>query len=652
MASVSTSRNARRLLGALLLSAGSALHAGNLAGPYDEVAAANAFATALTPSQAGADPFFVEPRVPRAAGTPCVVELQRQVQFREFAPELGFAWTPPTSCPGPYAKAVLVVEMSGPRPLTGAVGLRLALYRDDFGSQAEYPGVVFMGSAQEHALVPIWRLERDVTELASVFEQQPMFLYGIAENSGPDSTTPSPIVARSVKLILYPATERTPAERPADLVLTPCQASGLCLDTLPVLPRNIERVFLDVYARIDETHARAWYTCVRGEDFELFPELSSVFAISDLPNPVPFVHNNGCNGFQGGSWRTIEVRIDNVRAGLAPIFPWLPSDLHQSIRSPLDYPAPSVQALNMVPYRVDLTPFAGLLSDGQPHTVSLRQLPNGGGLVVTAQVLVYLDPGSTQVTGAVTRNDLANATIEPVFEGGFARSGGTTAGQLRTRAENAFVIEGHIDTSRGRITTRVTERHLFTNTQTLSVVGQAWWLMPVGSTEAAAYVQRVRLSSTVDRIARRTLGGAVLSDDRDYITWPLILDYLHAGTQSHPVEEGATLVSRRFDISAHQARAIRASHTRPGMPVYSTRLVDVFDASHAWNATTNAHTNWDSSRRYLFTDTLGSCYSAGLTTANGVLQTRTRGVECPNGNGIRWFAHPDGSPDSLMWAED
>lgn len=654
MASASPFGRTLAAAGALLFSATSVVHAGTAHGTYSGVsfAAASAIASALTPSQAGADPYFVEPRVPRAFGTPCVVELQRQVEFREFAPEEGFAWTPPLACPGPYAKAVLVVEMSGPRPSgPGAVALRLALYRNAFGSQSDFPGVIFLGSAQEHALVPIWRLERDVTELASMFDR-PMFLYGISENNGPDSTSPSEIVARSIKLVLYPASERTPAERPADLVLTPCQANGLCFDTLPVLPRNVERAYLDVYVRNDETHARAWYSCVRDEDFQAFPELSSVFAMSDLPNPVPFVHNNGCNGFQGGSWRTVEISIDDTRAGLAPIFPWLPSDLHQSFPETLDYPAPSVQSLNAVPYRVDLTPFAALLSDGRSHTVSLRQLPSGGTLVVQAQLLVYLDHGTTQVTGAVTRNDLADDVVGPTFEGGFSRSAGTTAGQLRTRAENAYVIEGYINTSRGRITTRLTERHLFANTQTISVVGDAWWLMPVGSTQAQAYLQRVRLSSTVDRIAQRTLGGVVLSDDRDYISYPLILDYLHAGDTHRPEADGAVLTNKRLDASAHQARAIRASHRRPDMARYETRLVDVFDGSHAWRATTNAHTNWDSERRYLFTDTFGSCYSAGLTTANGVLQTRVRGTECPNGNGIRWFAHPDGSPDSLTWAEE
>ena len=35
------------------------------------------------------------------------------------------------------------------------------------------------------------------------------------------------------------------------------------------------------------------------------------------------------------------------------------------------FPIPGVQTLNLLPYRVDLTPFAGVLSNGQPHTVGV-----------------------------------------------------------------------------------------------------------------------------------------------------------------------------------------------------------------------------------------------------------------------------------------
>ena len=79
-------------------------------------------AAALTPAQAGADPYFVEPRVPRAAGTPCVDTLVRDQIFNEpDSSPPSFSWTPSGACPGPWAKIVLVVETSGPRDISAAV---------------------------------------------------------------------------------------------------------------------------------------------------------------------------------------------------------------------------------------------------------------------------------------------------------------------------------------------------------------------------------------------------------------------------------------------------------------------------------------------------------------------------------------------------
>lgn len=49
--------------------------------------------------------------------------------------------------------------------------------------------------------------------------------------------------------------------------------------------------------------------------------------------------------------------------------------------------------------------------------------------------------------------------------------------------------------------------------------------------------------------------------------------------------------------------------------------------------------------------TLGSCYENALTTHDGSGDAQVQGVGCPHDlNRVRWFAHPDGSPDGLGWA--
>src|SRR5215218_6995895 len=58
-------------------------------------------AAALPIDQAGSDPLTVEPRVPRAAGTPCVVELARDAHFTRVEDAVGHPYSPPAACPGP-----------------------------------------------------------------------------------------------------------------------------------------------------------------------------------------------------------------------------------------------------------------------------------------------------------------------------------------------------------------------------------------------------------------------------------------------------------------------------------------------------------------------------------------------------------------------
>jgi len=62
------------------------------------------------------------------------------------------------------------------------------------------------------------------------------------------------------------------------------------------------------------------------------------------------------------------VTIDGTPAGIAPVAPWI---FTGGIDPFLWFPLPGVQTLNFIPYRVDLTPFAATLSNGQQHTIAL-----------------------------------------------------------------------------------------------------------------------------------------------------------------------------------------------------------------------------------------------------------------------------------------
>jgi len=67
------------------------------------------------------------------------------------------------------------------------------------------------------------------------------------------------------------------------------------------------------------------------------------------------------------AFREGEISIDGAPAGAAPVYQWI----YTGGIDPFFWePIPGVQALNFCPYRIDLTPFAGVLSNGQPHTIA------------------------------------------------------------------------------------------------------------------------------------------------------------------------------------------------------------------------------------------------------------------------------------------
>ena len=70
----------------------------------------------------------------------------------------------------------------------------------------------------------------------------------------------------------------------------------------------------------------------------------------------------------GSGFREVEVAIDGQPAGVAPVFPWI---FTGGIDPYLWMPIPGVHSLSFAPHRVDLTPFAALLSDGRAHEVAV-----------------------------------------------------------------------------------------------------------------------------------------------------------------------------------------------------------------------------------------------------------------------------------------
>ena len=522
-------------------------------------------------------------------------------------------------------------------------------YTDFAGNDA---GTLWTGSTHISNLVPRWRYERDVTELARYFTRPEGFIFiGSYDNDYLVDELASRVA--SARLVFYRANSATPAQRVADAVFPIARNDGYGNNATfeGTLPRNMTQVYADVYAQVLGVDRRLWAACAPDLAFSFFPLLHTPFAMGDSHS----IFGDPPHGCDGGSYREVEVLIDGTLAGLAPVFPWLPSNMTNALRNTVNSPAPGVQASNFIPFRVDLTPFAGRLNNGASHTITMRVLNEEGNEVfVGGQLIVYTDHGRAIVPGAVTANTLAAAN--PVVTDGLSQTDTNTpdrgvishlAGTVTTRARRDFRIDGYVDTSRGRIRSTVIQSNRFTNAVTWDITAPD----DRSDNYFGSFRQKVRLASNVDRTSRRTLGSTLLSEDKLATSYPLLIDYFQDGEWRTDGEQSG-ISADNIQMTVHQARSLRTSQFRRGTARYETKLADIFDGTRLWlGGATRAETEWNSSRDYLFTDNRGGCYSAGLTTSFGELATRTRGDACPGGtSGLRWWSHPDGSPDSMGWA--
>jgi hypothetical protein len=209
-----------------------------------------------------------------------------------------------------------------------------------------------------------------------------------------------------------------------------------------VFPRNLTGARLEVYARgggCDEQ----WFDAVP----------------SDLAATSPdFL----CGG---GPYREVQVAVDGRPAGLAQPYPVVYSG---GIVPTLWRPVPAVDQFLTLPYDIDLTPFAGTLVDGAPHTVTLTPYGAADGWTVDGTLFLDTDHHASRTSGALTSDTLTATPQVSTTE----RPGADGATDVHVAAARDWHTEGYLDTSRGRITTRVEQHAAYTNDDAVSDGGR------------------------------------------------------------------------------------------------------------------------------------------------------------------------------------
>ncbi len=391
-----------------------------------------------------------DPLVPRPHEKPCIVPLFSGYTFAHFSDTTQtFQFTPPSNCSGPWKKVVFEVNFSENGGLQFDRTASIYLGNTNF----------YFGTTPEPLAVKTntWHIERDVTDYSTLMtmpQTGTIVLGNCTTDCPPPYNTLNGVFTVSADVEFYPEDQNGKnGDRRGipDMVLPLEQSNGSGGINLPAflysptdqfsttftLPANIERVYLDVISQSQSTDEQ-WYAC--------FP--------NDLSN-INEVYGCGNTDF-----RETEVTIDGQPAGIAPVSPWV----YTGFLPDQWVPSPGIQTLDFVPYRVNLTPFAGLLNDGNPHTVSLSVFNDDSYFAETATLLLFLDKGSTQVSGGLLKNTLA-APSPIVTEN--LQGTSTVTGTIGVVSDRHFTIAGYVNTSHGKVSTSVDGHQDFSSTQTI-----------------------------------------------------------------------------------------------------------------------------------------------------------------------------------------
>lgn len=534
------------------------------------------------PQLGSANPITAEPPVPRPPSVPCMVSLFSELEFADFNPKT-FNYTPPANCPGPWAKVVFTADF------TVTAGNQFDRTAAFYLGHAN----IFYGTTAEPStsLSPSWHVERDVTDLTSLFmtaQAGEADLDNFVGTSG--GVVYNGLIYANAALEFYPLTPGAKAPVTPDVVIPLPDAAGgaVALDSGASqlsqsisLPINTERVFLDVIAQ-SQSDDEFWYTCV--------------------PNDVASELESCGNT----AFRETEVSIDNQPAGVAPVYPWIYTG---GIDPFLWQPITGVQTLDFKPYRVDLTPFAGLLGNGQAHTLAISVYNANNYFLATANLLAYSDHGAAQVTGAVLSNSLTAAPSPVVKEHLTTNASGNISGSVVVSSSRRYAISGYVDTSHGRVETTVDSRVDFKNLQTFVI-------------NAASYIQSITQSTSVDSQTTVSDGSSVDST-RTQLAYPFTFEYSYI-VQKNGASDQATKSDQQYLLTVASSGDRSADAGAEVRSEVKSADVDHFDASGNFTGNSGQSSSAEDMQR----NSQRQCFDRSLSAAQGVLTAVSTRVNC------------------------
>lgn len=550
------------------------------------IASAQVVIAPSTPQVGSANPVTAQPPLARPHTKPCTVSLFNNLEFADFNSK-SFSYTPPADCPGPWSKVIFTADF------TVTSGNQFDRTAEFFLGHAN----IFYGTTAEpsSSLSPSWHVERDVTDLTAIFKSAQTGEADLGNFVGVyNGVTYNGIIYANAALEFYPASDDARGADVPDAVLPLPDAAGgaqalntttSVLSQAYTFPTNVERAYLDIFTQ-SQSADEFWYSCsptnVAGE-------------LVNCPN----------SGF-----REAEITIDGQPAGVAPVYPWVYTG---GIDPFFWQPLPGVQTLDFVPYRVDLTPFAGMLSNGQQHTVGVSVFNADSYFLATGNLLLYLDHGRAKVTGGVLENTLTAEPVPVVSENLQSSVPNTYTGTITVSSTHNYVLRGYVNTSHGRVDTKVEQDVSFVNTQQID---------EVNPTIPTIYIQNVVQSTDIQ--SKVTTQNGYLTRELDkHLSYPFTFDYNFSQNTDGSFTQIGSIQQKLIEETTKQVN---------GHPIYHSKVVNEVAPFDTLNLTSSyglaGNSGQHSTAKYSFMDSRGSCFSRTLTAANGVLTDVKDGQDC------------------------
>jgi peptide N-acetyl-beta-D-glucosaminyl asparaginase amidase A len=506
------------------------------------------------------DPLTAVQPIARPPTQSCTATVMQDFAFNSSVGHDTFDGTlaPPSGCPGPWSKIVL--DFNG-----HVAGRQFDRLMDAWLGGAE----IFQSSTPEPDPSGIrWHVEHDATRYSSLFAQAEPIRVRLA-NYVTDVYTG--VIYGSLTVSYYQAAPAYPAPQHADQVIGFPNADSDYFygpndvrTTTVTFPRNLTAASLELYLKGNSCD-EFWYGS----------------------QPDDYAGPNGLCG--GGAFREVQVSIDGQLAGVAWPFPFI---FTGGVNPLLWRPIPAVNAFDMPPQTVDLTPYVGLLTDGQPHTISLRVAHDGFYWGIAGDLLLSRDPVLAQTTGAVTSRSIA-----PTAGESYQENVGSKSGVFTTTASRHDIVSGYVDTSAGRITTTVDQTFGFQNRQELDLVN---------------FLENLTHGETVDTVTTTSGPGGttVRRVSESYpITMRSIFQVPHQGAADF------------FNLAAGVQQALDRTTTISvnGAQTFAASLSDSVNASGLLSRTNGVTTlsGGRDSEDYDASDSTGACYHHQIVASQG-----------------------------------